>query len=199
MWSRRNLGWAQAALLFGVCGAASSRLVNPEGGGTWAEWGFYLFPIPFGVVAAWLYVGRIVPGIALVILDAAVWQLAYRVAVYRPPISMVVTPAPGICLGLDWRLGSEPGDGAVQTSGAWNAQRGTWRAHRHRLQPTFYLVGDCRRPGADPRAGVLDAVLCNLAGGSGGLPVAGFWSGTRDSAAGRPIGTHGPRVNRPGW
>jgi hypothetical protein len=106
MWSQRNVGWAQAALLFGVCGAASSRLVNPEGGGTWAEWGFYLFPIPFGVVAAWLYVGRIVPGIALVILDAAVWQLAYRLAVYRPPISMVVTPAPGICLaGLVGGLG----------------------------------------------------------------------------------------------
>ncbi len=75
MWSQRNLGWAQAALLFGVCGAASSQLLNLD------DWGTYLLPIPFGILAAWLLVGGIVPGICLVVLDAAVWQAAYRLAI----------------------------------------------------------------------------------------------------------------------
>ena len=74
MWSRRNIGWAQAALLFGVCGAASSQLSNLN------DWGTYLLPVPFGVVAAWLLVEGIVPGVCLVVLDAAVWQAAYHLA-----------------------------------------------------------------------------------------------------------------------
>ena len=77
MWSRSNFHWAHAALLFGVCGAASAQLINLDG---WSAWGNFLLPIPFGVLAAWLCVGRLVPGIELVLLDAAVWQLAYRVA-----------------------------------------------------------------------------------------------------------------------
>jgi len=76
VWSQSSVRWAHAALLFGVCGAASSQLVNLDDWGSWS----YLLPIPFGIVAAWLCVGKIVPGIALVILDAAVWQLAYRLA-----------------------------------------------------------------------------------------------------------------------
>jgi hypothetical protein len=75
MWSKRNAGWAQAALLFGVCGAASSQVPNL------GEWGNYLLPVPFGIAAAWLSVGSLAPGIALVALDAAVWQAAYRLAV----------------------------------------------------------------------------------------------------------------------
>ena len=77
MWSQSSIRWAHAALLFGVCGAVSSQLINLDG---WSTWGFYLLPIPFGILAAWLCVESIVPGIALVILDAAVWQLAYRMA-----------------------------------------------------------------------------------------------------------------------
>ncbi|MGB7758726.1 MAG: hypothetical protein WBL61_02800 [Bryobacteraceae bacterium] len=77
MWSQSSIRWAHAALLFGVCGAVSSQLVNLDG---WSTWGNYLLPIPFGIFAAWLCVGRLAPGIALVILDAAVWQLAYRTA-----------------------------------------------------------------------------------------------------------------------
>jgi hypothetical protein len=77
MLSQSSIRWAHAALLFGVCGAASSQLVNLDG---WSTWGFYLLPIPFGIAAAWLCLGSMVPGIVLVILDAAVWQLAYRMA-----------------------------------------------------------------------------------------------------------------------
>jgi hypothetical protein len=77
MWSQSSIRWAQAALLFGVCGAASSQLINLDG---WSTWGNFLLPLPFGIVAAWLCVGRMVPGIELVIVDAAVWQLAYRMA-----------------------------------------------------------------------------------------------------------------------
>ena len=77
MWSQSSVRWAHAALLFGVCGAASSQLVNLEG---WSTWGFYLLPILFGILAAWLCVGRIAAGIELVVVDAAVWQLAYRMA-----------------------------------------------------------------------------------------------------------------------
>jgi len=90
MWSQSGIRWAQAALLFGVCGAASSQLVNLEG---WSTWGFYLLPIPFGIAAAWLCVGRLAPGIELVIVDAAVWQLAYRMAHWfatdGPPLQRV--------------------------------------------------------------------------------------------------------------
>jgi len=66
---------AHAALLFAVCGAASSQVLNLD------DWASYVLPVPFGIVAAWLCVGRVAPGIALVILDAVVWQLAYRIAV----------------------------------------------------------------------------------------------------------------------
>jgi len=61
-------------MLFAVCGAASSQLLNL------GDWGFVLLPVPFGVLAAWLCVGRFRPGAALVILDACAWQTAYRVA-----------------------------------------------------------------------------------------------------------------------
>jgi hypothetical protein len=77
VWSQNSVRWAHAALLFGVCGAVSSQLINLDG---WSTWGNFLLPIPFGILAAWLCVGGIVPGIELVILDAAVWQLAYRMA-----------------------------------------------------------------------------------------------------------------------
>jgi len=75
MWSPRNASWVSAALLFAVCGAASSQLLNLN------EWGTFLLPIPFGILAAWFSVGSLAPGIALVALDAAVWQAAYRLAV----------------------------------------------------------------------------------------------------------------------
>jgi hypothetical protein len=75
MWSQSGIRWAQAALLFGVCGAASSQMLNLD------DWASYVLPVPFGIVAAWLCVGRVAPGIVLVILDAVVWQLAYRIAV----------------------------------------------------------------------------------------------------------------------
>ena len=74
MWSRTNIGWARAALLFGVCGAASSQLLNL------GDWAYYALPIPFGVLAAWLTVESVASGIALVVLDAAVWQVALRLA-----------------------------------------------------------------------------------------------------------------------
>jgi hypothetical protein len=81
MWSQRNLGWQHAALLFGVCGAASSQLLNLNDWGVFLnDLGAYLLPIPFGIVAAWLLVEGIVPAIWLVVLDAAVWQAAYRLA-----------------------------------------------------------------------------------------------------------------------
>lgn len=74
-----------------MCGAASSQLINLDG---WSTWGNFLLPIPFGIAAAWLCVGSVVPGIELVILDAAVWQLAYRMAhVFAsdgPPLQRVV-------------------------------------------------------------------------------------------------------------
>jgi hypothetical protein len=70
----RNASLAQAALLFGVCGAASCQLLNLN------EWGAYLLPVPFGILAAWICAGSLAPGIALVVLDAAVWQAAYRLA-----------------------------------------------------------------------------------------------------------------------
>lgn len=73
MWSQRDLTRARAALLFGVCGAVSSQFVNLEG------WGLYVLPVPFGILAAWLCIGRLGPGVALVILDAAVWQPALRI------------------------------------------------------------------------------------------------------------------------
>ena len=69
-----RVGWAQAALLFAACGAASSQLLNL------GDWGLVLLPVPFGVLAAWLCVGRVRPGLALVVLDACAWQTAYRVA-----------------------------------------------------------------------------------------------------------------------
>ena len=75
MWSQSSIRWAHAALLFAVCGAASSQVLNLD------DWASYVLPVPFGIVAAWLCVGRVAPGIALVILDAVVWQLAYRIAV----------------------------------------------------------------------------------------------------------------------
>lgn len=74
MQSQRGISWVQAALLFSVCGMVSSQLGNLEG------WGAYLLPIPFGILAAWLLVGRVGAGFALVVLDALVWQLAYRAA-----------------------------------------------------------------------------------------------------------------------
>ena len=73
--SQSSVRWAHAALLFGVCGAASCRLFDL------GDWAGYVFPIPFGLVAAWICVGGILPRLALVILDALVWQLAYRMAV----------------------------------------------------------------------------------------------------------------------
>jgi len=75
MWSRNNLSWQQAALLFGVCGAASSRMMDL------GDWGSYALPIPFGMLAAWICVRSIGPGIALVVLDALVWQAALKLAV----------------------------------------------------------------------------------------------------------------------
>jgi len=74
MWAQRNIGWARAALLFGVCGAASCHLLDL------GDWANYVFPIPFGLLAAWLSVGSVAPGIALVVLDAVVWQAAYHLA-----------------------------------------------------------------------------------------------------------------------
>ena len=73
--SQSRIGWAQAALLFAVCGIASSQMTYLD------NWGDYLLPVPFGILAAWLCVGRAVSGFCLVILDAAVWRLALRVAV----------------------------------------------------------------------------------------------------------------------
>jgi len=75
MWSQGSIRWAQAALLFSVCGAASSQLF------ALGKWGDYLLPIPFGMLAAWLCVGRAAAGLALVVLDGLVWQLALRTAV----------------------------------------------------------------------------------------------------------------------
>ena len=103
MWSQSSVRWARAALLFGVCGAASSQLINLDG---WSTWGNFLLPIPFGIAAAWLCVERIVPRIELVILHAAVWQLAYRMAhlfaTDGPPLQRVVV----MCLaGLVGGLG----------------------------------------------------------------------------------------------
>jgi hypothetical protein len=74
MWSQSSVRGTHAALLFSVCGAASSQLLNLE------DWGIYLLPVPFGILAAWLCVDGIVPGIALAILSEGVWQAAYRVA-----------------------------------------------------------------------------------------------------------------------
>jgi len=58
-----------------VCGAASSQLVGL------GDWGGYVFPIPFGILAAWLCMGSVSRGVVSVILNAIVWQLAYRTAV----------------------------------------------------------------------------------------------------------------------
>ncbi len=77
MWSQSRIRWIYTALLFGACGAASCQLIRLDG---WSTWGNFLLPIPFGVLAAWLCVGGIVPRIELIILHAAVWQLAYRMA-----------------------------------------------------------------------------------------------------------------------
>jgi hypothetical protein len=90
MWSRRNVGWANAALLFGVCGAASSQLfeLGRES---------YLVPIPFAVVTALLCVRRVVPGIVLVILDFAIWQLAYRTAIDLATDGPTAPRVGGIC------------------------------------------------------------------------------------------------------
>jgi len=76
MWSQPNLRWVQAALLFAVCGGVSSQLLN---GDTWLG---YLLPVPFGVLSAWLFVKGVGPGVVLVVLDIAVWQMAYRLAVH---------------------------------------------------------------------------------------------------------------------
>jgi len=73
--SQSSVRWAHAALLFGACGAASSQLFDHLG-----DWGVFVFPIPFGLAAAWITVGSVVPGLALVILDAAVWLIAFRMA-----------------------------------------------------------------------------------------------------------------------
>jgi len=62
------------ALLFAVCGMASSQLLNIE------NWGTHLLPVPFGLLSAWLLVDAAGPAIVLVVLDAAVWQIAFRVA-----------------------------------------------------------------------------------------------------------------------
>ena len=59
-----------------MCGAVSSRLLDLD---NWNRWSIHLLPILFGIVAAWLCVIRMAPGVALVILDAAIWQLAFRI------------------------------------------------------------------------------------------------------------------------
>ena len=74
MWSQSGVRGIHTALLFSVCGAASSQLLNLQ------DWGIYLLPIPFGILAAWLCVDGVLPGITLVILSEGVWQAAYRVA-----------------------------------------------------------------------------------------------------------------------
>ena len=71
MWSQSGIRWAHAALLFGVCGAASSQLVH-------FDWGTWVLPIPFGVLAAWLFAEGALPRVLLVALTWAVWLGAYR-------------------------------------------------------------------------------------------------------------------------
>jgi hypothetical protein len=77
MRSQRNIGWAGAALLFGLCGAASSLLSSLGHSSNWGNGSLCVLPVPFGVVAAWLCVESAAAGVALVALDAAVWQLAF--------------------------------------------------------------------------------------------------------------------------
>jgi hypothetical protein len=79
--SHRNLELAGVVLLFGICGAGSSRIAD-VGAQSW------VFPIPFSVACALLYL-RSVKTIFVVPLYVVVWLVALNVTTY---MAMFLTP-----------------------------------------------------------------------------------------------------------